>query len=187
MPPKGLGSTESISDVSPCHVSAQRAAQRANMVIPSQSQNIREQQNTYPMNSGSRQSLEHEDMFPVDGEEMPDNAIDFEPEQMPNVMNRKRYASCSSNDIHTHKGYGESDSGGENLDSDQDQEVEQDVEAARSKALAQPLLPTTAEVEAHNVSHLPFRSWCPHCVRGRGPLMESIPHSGYGVKKHIFK
>ena len=85
MPPKGLGRTESISDVSPCHVSAQRA----NTVIPYQSQNIREQQNTYPMNSGSRQGLEHDDMFPVDGEEMPDNAIDFEPEQMPNVMNRR--------------------------------------------------------------------------------------------------
>ena len=31
-----------------------------------------------------------------------------------------------------------------------------------------PVLPSTAEVEAHNVSHLPFRSWCSACVRGRG-------------------
>ena len=32
----------------------------------------------------------------------------------------------------------------------------------------QPVLPSEAEVEAHNVSHLPFRSWCSACVRGRG-------------------
>ena len=31
-----------------------------------------------------------------------------------------------------------------------------------------PVLPSKAEVEAHNVSHLPFRSWCSACVRGRG-------------------
>ena len=31
-----------------------------------------------------------------------------------------------------------------------------------------PKLPSRAEVEAHNLTHLPFRSWCRHCVRGRG-------------------
>ena len=31
-----------------------------------------------------------------------------------------------------------------------------------------PVLPSEAEVEAHNVSHLPFRCWCSACVRGRG-------------------
>ena len=33
--------------------------------------------------------------------------------------------------------------------------------------------PTAEEIEAHKVSHLPFRSWCPHCVRGKAP---SDPH-----------
>ena len=28
--------------------------------------------------------------------------------------------------------------------------------------------PLAAEVEAHNRTHVPYRSWCPHCVRGRG-------------------
>ena len=23
------------------------------------------------------------------------------------------------------------------------------------------------EREAHNVTHMPFRSWCPHCVNGK--------------------
>ena len=31
-----------------------------------------------------------------------------------------------------------------------------------------PRLPTEAEVDEHNLTHLPFRNWCPHCVRGRG-------------------
>ena len=30
------------------------------------------------------------------------------------------------------------------------------------------VLPYDAEVEAHNVSHLPLRSWCSACVHGRG-------------------
>ena len=30
---------------------------------------------------------------------------------------------------------------------------------------------TQEEIDQHNVSHLPFRSWCPHCVRGRGNCM----------------
>ena len=28
--------------------------------------------------------------------------------------------------------------------------------------------PTQAEVDRHNLTHLPFRNWCPHCMRGRG-------------------
>ena len=31
-----------------------------------------------------------------------------------------------------------------------------------------PKLPSQAEVEEHDLTHLPFRSWCRHCVRGRG-------------------
>jgi len=97
MPPKGLGRTDpQVSDVRPCHDSAQRANQG---ITTYQSQDIREKQNICSVNSGSRHCLEHDgissaihplntgseehdDMFPVDGE-MPDNAIDFEPEQMP--------------------------------------------------------------------------------------------------------
>ena len=41
------------------------------------------------------------------------------------------------------------------------------------RKLHDPKLPSKAEVEAHNLTHLPFRSWCRHCVRGRG---EEEPH-----------
>ena len=42
-----------------------------------------------------------------------------------------------------------------------------------------PVLPSKAEVEAHNVSHLPFRSWCSACVRARGL---SLGHHKVGTK-----
>lgn len=29
-------------------------------------------------------------------------------------------------------------------------------------------MPTQTEVEDHNITHMPYRNWCPHCVRGRG-------------------
>ena len=41
-------------------------------------------------------------------------------------------------------------------------------EAEELKHVPAPTLPSKAELEAHNVSHLPFRSWCSACVRGWG-------------------
>ena len=41
-------------------------------------------------------------------------------------------------------------------------------EAEELRHVPAPVLPSEAEVEAHNVSLLPFRSWCSACVRGRG-------------------
>ena len=36
------------------------------------------------------------------------------------------------------------------------------------KRVMNPLLPSKAEVDEHALSHLPFRSWSPHCIHGRG-------------------
>ena len=41
-------------------------------------------------------------------------------------------------------------------------------EAEELRHVPAPVLPSEAEVEAHSVSRLPFRSWCSACVRGRG-------------------
>ena len=38
----------------------------------------------------------------------------------------------------------------------------------QAKPLPIPAKPTPEMIAAHEVSHLPFRSWCSHCVRGRG-------------------
>ena len=45
---------------------------------------------------------------------------------------------------------------------------EKETEEAREPVLLRdPGLPTPKEVEQHNVTHMPFRSWCPHCVNGK--------------------
>ena len=35
------------------------------------------------------------------------------------------------------------------------------------RKLRDPRAPTKYEVEQHNLAHIPYRSWCPHCVRGK--------------------
>ena len=50
---------------------------------------------------------------------------------------------------------------------------EEEEEAGMRKCvrMQDPKLPSKTEVEEHNITHLPFRSWCRHCVRGRGKEM----------------
>ena len=47
---------------------------------------------------------------------------------------------------------------------------EEELEAGVRKAerMMNPQKPSRGEVEEHNKHHLPYRSWCRHCVRGRG-------------------
>eukprot|EP00971_Amphidinium_carterae_P336538 6472952-Amphidinium_carterae.2 len=49
-------------------------------------------------------------------------------------------------------------------------ELEDGVDAAgmAMPMLKVPALPCAAEVAQHNISHLPHREWCRHCVAGRG-------------------
>ena len=51
-------------------------------------------------------------------------------------------------------------------------------EARKVKKIQDPKLPTAVEVEEHNLNHLPFRSWCHHCVRGRGREMDHAKVKG---------
>ena len=44
-----------------------------------------------------------------------------------------------------------------------------EAEEVRSvRAPAVPILPSREEVLNHRLTHTPFRSWCPHCQRGKG-------------------
>ena len=50
--------------------------------------------------------------------------------------------------------------------------VPEAIEEARAPRIARrPNTPTKAEVEEHMPLHIHYRSWCPHCVAGKG-----IPH-----------
>ena len=41
-------------------------------------------------------------------------------------------------------------------------------EARTPKKLKSPQLPTQEEIDERCLTHLPFRSWCRHCVRAKG-------------------
>ena len=56
------------------------------------------------------------------------------------------------------------------------EEVETECEefgARVTKKIADPRKPKAEDIDEHEKTHLPYRSWCRHCVRGRGRQM---PH-----------
>ena len=48
-----------------------------------------------------------------------------------------------------------------------------------AKPLKAPAKPTAEMIAMHEISHIPFRAWCPHCVRGRGKSFQHrrVDHS----------
>ena len=64
------------------------------------------------------------------------------------------------------------------IDEDGDEIVEIDVENMEGEAgkrvvkkILDPMLPSRAEVREHDLTHLPYRNWCPHCIKGKGKEM----------------
>ena len=47
---------------------------------------------------------------------------------------------------------------------------EQEYGVRNPRKLMDPRLPTQQEVDEHNLTHLPYRSWCPYCVGGKGKM-----------------
>jgi hypothetical protein len=45
---------------------------------------------------------------------------------------------------------------------------EPSLDARRAKGLPTPYTPTETERQLHNLTHLPYRDWCTHCVNGKG-------------------
>ena len=48
-----------------------------------------------------------------------------------------------------------------------DQDDAEEFGERRTKRMPDPRLPSKEEQEEHALTHVPFRSWCRHCVRGR--------------------
>ena len=60
------------------------------------------------------------------------------------------------------------------LPANQEIDVEEEVhEQAPIVKATDPSLPTQEEVDEHNLTHLPHRSWCPVCIKARG---KESPH-----------
>ena len=45
------------------------------------------------------------------------------------------------------------------------------------RKLLDPKLPSQKEVDEHDLSHLPYRNWCPFCVAGKGKLASHVQQS----------
>ena len=41
-------------------------------------------------------------------------------------------------------------------------------EGTKPKPMRQPYQPTPAQIAEHELTHIPFRDWCVHCMKGRG-------------------
>ena len=54
-----------------------------------------------------------------------------------------------------------------------DLRIEESAEASEARGIKVSNKPTPEEVAAHELNHLPFRSWCKHCVFGRA---KNDPH-----------
>ena len=57
--------------------------------------------------------------------------------------------------------------------SDDEGEINVDEESAKVTTIKNVCLPCAAEIALHNLTHLPFRDWCPYCVQGKAV---SYPH-----------
>ena len=42
-------------------------------------------------------------------------------------------------------------------------------EGQAAKVLPAPVMPSQAEIEAHEATHIPYRTWCKWCLQGRRP------------------
>ena len=52
--------------------------------------------------------------------------------------------------------------------------MQQGVESRMPKKLHDPMKPSAQEVETHELTHLPYRSWCGVCVQGKGKEMSHL-------------
>ena len=77
------------------------------------------------------------------------------------VESESKMQSASSTDKTATQDTREEQGGQEGKDEDEEEEAQEPVTRKAPKG------PTKEERERHEATHLPFREWCPHCVRGR--------------------
>ena len=58
--------------------------------------------------------------------------------------------------------------GPESLLEEKEEETEVGGEERGVAKMLDPRQPSEEERRAHNLTHLPYRNWCEHCVKGRG-------------------
>ena len=73
--------------------------------------------------------------------------------------------------------------GSETKETPEEEEEERAEEAVIARPARNPGAPSAAERAAHEATHLPFRIWCPVCVRGRrdNPPRTSVDSGAHEV------
>ena len=61
------------------------------------------------------------------------------------------------------------------MESDEIQAPQEEVRP--SAVMIRPEMPSQAEIDKHRIDHLPYRSWCPECVKGFGRERAHQAHS----------
>ena len=88
----------------------------------------------------------------------------------------------------------EEDKGEESPTDQQDKEEEEETadpdardpaDGREPNVLPDPGRPTEEEVAKHSVTHLPYRAWCPDCVKGKAQGMPHFKSSGQGSDQRI--
>ena len=75
-------------------------------------------------------------------------------------------------------GYGIWNVDGEVQDTECAEEGEISEEALTSRRLVDPKRPSQREIDDHYLTHLPFRNWCPHCMRGKAKELDCKKSGG---------
>ena len=52
-------------------------------------------------------------------------------------------------------------------------DIDEDVSIQKVVPMPAPIQPSQSQIDAHNLTHWPYRSWCPHCVAAR---RQNDPH-----------
>ena len=66
-------------------------------------------------------------------------------------------------------------------------EEDEEEEATQPKVSVAPTQPSREEVERHMATHLPYRSWCPHCVRGKAPGGKHVRKSKSEAEENMLR
>ena len=58
----------------------------------------------------------------------------------------------------------------------------------RMRKMLDPRLPNQTEVDEHNLTHLPYRNWCPICIKAKGRDMDhrSATNKERGLSEYCF-
>ena len=74
---------------------------------------------------------------------------------------------------------------GHQSDADSEREDESTGEGREAKVASCGTKPSQTEIDNHYVLHIPYRVWCPHCVKGKGVNTGHHKKKGLGDEEYV--